>query len=384
MQPELKLADPSDVRFSFPCFKAKQPIGDLYIGVLPFKVLCTIADFDVRRVLQEDRDVDRYLGIQRQLSPKRTKEIGQYVNFSDATFPTSIILSVDERCASFDEDSSTMTLHNVRDEKDPILTRNIARVIDGQHRIAGLYNYRGSDFDCPVTFLLGVDLADQGQVFARVNLSQTKVNPSLAYDLYELTQARSPQKTCHDITVRLDRERDGPFYRKIKRLGIATEGRTSELLTQSTVVNGIMQHISARPDLDRDVYLKGAVPSLPTPHEAERFVFRQWFIEDKDDLIYAEIDKYFRAVRDKWPDAWNEPGRGVILPRTNGYLALMRLLPDIILYWSKPGQPLSFERYKNALDLVDIDQDDLTTANYDPGTSGEAKLYREMREYLVR
>ena len=42
--------------------------------------------FDVRRVLQQDRDVERYLGIQRPLNNRRVTALQQYVNFYDASF----------------------------------------------------------------------------------------------------------------------------------------------------------------------------------------------------------------------------------------------------------------------------------------------------------
>lgn len=370
----------SKVAFTFPCIKAVQPIGDLYIASLPYRVLCTIADFDVRRVLQEQRDVERYLGIQRELNPKRVREIEEYVNFSDASFPGSIIIAVEERAADYDAKKSVMTLRNIPDDDEPLLARRIARVIDGQHRIAGLYKFHGANFDCPVTILIGMDLADQAQVFARVNLTQTKVNPSLAYDLYELAKTRSPQKTAHELTVKLDRESGGPFFRRIKRLGIATAGRKGELLTQSTIVKGILAHISAFPDRDRDRLMRGrGLPEL-SEADSERLVFRSWFIAEDDDAIYRSVTALFEAVRDRWPRAWNATGRGYILPRTNGYLALMRFLRDAMLYWAGPSQDVSREQYLTLLKRVNLRDDDLTTANFEPGTGGEARLYRTLRD----
>ncbi|MEA3017564.1 MAG: hypothetical protein QOI38_2286 [Sphingomonadales bacterium] len=379
----LNLADPSRVAFTFPCIKAVQPIGDLYVASLPYKILCTISDFDVRRVLQEDRDVEKYLGIQRPLHPKRVKEIAEYVNFSDAAFPGSIILAVEERAAQFDAKSSQMTLRNIIEGPDPILARRIARVIDGQHRIAGLYKFRGDNFDCPVTILTGMDIADQAQIFARVNLTQTKVNPSLAYDLYELAETRSPQKTAHDVTVRLDRAKDGPFFRRIKRLGLATPGRETELLTQATIVKGLLQHMSPYPDRDRDALLRGQNLSEPTDSEAAKFIFRRWFVRGEDDAIYHAVSEFFEAVRERWPQAWNHPQRGVILPRTNGYFALMRYLRDATLYVARSGSLVSKAEHLQLLENVDLEDKDLTVENYDPGGGGEAKLYRNIRDQAL-
>ncbi|MDR7118366.1 DGQHR domain-containing protein [Caulobacter sp. BE254] len=383
MQGVINYADPSDIRFTFPCIKVKQPIGDLYIGSLPFKVLCAIADFDVRRVMQEDRDVERYLGIQRQINQKRVKELEEYVNFSDASFPGSIIIAVDDRCAAFDQTASTMTLSNVRDSDDPVLVRQIARVIDGQHRIAGLYQCRQENFDCPVTILVGMDIADQGLMFARVNLSQTPVNRSLVYDLFELTQSRSPQKLCHDITVRLDREIEGPFFKRIKRLGIATPGRNAELLSQATIVKGIMPHISDFPDRDRDALLRRKTLPRPSHREKERMILREWFLDERDEDIYSAIDTYFDAVRERWPKAWQADGRGYVLPRTNGYLALMRFFRDSWLYWSTPGKQVSKDQHLQLLRRVALTDDQITTEMFLPGTSGEAALYKALRDSVA-
>lgn len=384
MQGSIRYADPSDVRFEFPCIKVKQPIGDLYVGALPFRILCAIADFDVRRVMQEERDVERYLGIQRPLHPRRVKEIGEFVNFADASFPTSIIIAVDARAAKFDEASSTMTLENSRDENDPLLVRQIARVIDGQHRIAGLYQCKQEDFDCPVTILVDMDIADQAQMFARVNLSQTKVNPSLVYDLFELAQTRSPQKTAHEITVRLDRDRDGPFFKRIKRLGVATPGRSTEMLTQATVVRGVLQHITDAPDSDRDIFLRGRVPPSPNTRESQRLVFRQAFIEGNDDLIFEAITSLFEAVSERWPAAWSSQGQGYVLARTNGYLALMRYLRDSTLYWAGPNTVIPKEKHLRLLEKVPLKDEDLTTENFGAGTSGEAALYRQLIDPIPR
>src|SRR5713226_6873465 len=85
--------------FTIPVLPVKQPIGEFFLGVMDSKVVCEITEFDVRRLLKE-RDFETYLGIQRRLNPKRVKEIEQYVRTVDATFPTSIILSVTGDCAA--------------------------------------------------------------------------------------------------------------------------------------------------------------------------------------------------------------------------------------------------------------------------------------------
>lgn len=123
---------------SFPCVKVSQPVGDFFVGVIGYRDLREIANFDVRRVLQEERDVERYLGIQRPLNDARVRDLQKYVTFYDATFPTSIIIAVDADTASYSEEHREMTLSNVIREtrEESILFKHIARVLDGQHRIS--------------------------------------------------------------------------------------------------------------------------------------------------------------------------------------------------------------------------------------------------------
>ncbi|WP_168796869.1 hypothetical protein [Phaeovulum veldkampii] len=47
---------------------------------------------------------------------------------------------------------------------------------------------------------------------------------SLVYELEDLSNARSPFKTCHNIAVALDGLQTSPFYKRIKRLGVVTPG----------------------------------------------------------------------------------------------------------------------------------------------------------------
>ena len=181
------------VSFTIPVLKVHQPIGEFFTGVIDAKRLCEITDFDVRRLIRE-RDFEKYLGIQRPLDRTRVKEIKQYVRTMDACFPSGVILSVRGDCASYDEPNSVLRLSNFFDDDDPernVLYRQIAKVIDGQHRIEGLKEFVGPTFELNVSVFVDIDVAEEGYIFSTVNLAQTKVNRSLAYDLYDLAKSRS-------------------------------------------------------------------------------------------------------------------------------------------------------------------------------------------------
>jgi len=366
--------------FSVKAIRLQQPMGEFFIASIPFKRLVDISYFDVRRMLKE-REVEEYLGIQRPLNKKRVEELGRYVNTVDASFPTAVILAVDERCASFNQATGELTLRNdlfPDGDDEPILYRQIAKVLDGQHRIAGLEHYSGEEFDVNVSIFVDIELEDQAYIFSVVNLAQTKVNRSLAYDLFELAKARSPQKTSHNIAVALDRHKDSPMYKRIKRLGTATAGRVNEVLTQAGVVEAVLPLISISPITDRDTLKRGKSLSRPSPEDITKAPLRGMFVEGRDVEILDVLWNYFSAVRARWPIAWANTAQGSVLPRTNGFRALMRVFRPIYTKIGRSGTVPTEAQYREILDKVQLMDADFTVDRFKPGSSGEGELAAKM------
>ena len=365
---------------SLPCLKVKQPLGEFFIASIDSKVLCEITDFDVRRMIKE-RDVETYLGIQRPLNPARIKELSSYVNTTDACFPTGVILAVDGVCARYDEGKNELILSNYLSPERPedkIFYRQIAKVLDGQHRIEGLKYYEGDTFQINLSIFIDIDIEDQAYIFSTVNLAQTKVNKSLVYDLFDLANSRSPQKTCHNIAVALDNNYESPFFHRIKRLGVATEGRFNETITQATFVQSLLPYITNNALEDRDTYLRNKVPKKANASELHKLIFRNMFIEGKDLEIADILWNYFDAIKQRWPAAWNASGNGVMLNKTNGFKALMRFLRPIYLYLNAPGMVTGTSRFLEVLNKMRLSDNDFIIDRFKPGTSGESELYRAL------
>lgn len=66
-------------------------------------------------------------------------------------FPNHVILAISSSDAKFDETQGILQIR--RDN-------NVAKIIDGQHRIAGLENYSGSSFFVNATIFLDMELED--------------------------------------------------------------------------------------------------------------------------------------------------------------------------------------------------------------------------------
>jgi DGQHR domain-containing protein len=364
-----------------PVIRVEQPVGEFYLGAIDAKMLLEICHFDYRKLVFQDGYSD-FLGIQRDLSPKRVQEISRYIDTADATFPTSVVISVDEKCARINESCGAYELclaaytDGVSDEMS-VPYAQIATIIDGQHRLKGFEKSKES-FMLNVAVFIGIDDAVEAEIFSTVNLAQTKVNKSLTYDLFSLARHRSPEKTCHEITVALDRLEVSPFHRRIKRLGQATEGRFGETLSQATIVKGMLPYLTRDPLKDRDIGRRFGFWDPVLGLDAQKMIFAPFFRNGKDEAILAIMINYFNAIKNKWPDAWASSGRGVMISRTNGYNAFMRFLRHAYLDLTTSLEIPSEAAFASVLRPIKLVDSDFITREFVPGTGGATALYHRL------
>ena len=309
-----------------------QPIGEFYIGVMDAADLVAISYSDVRKM---KREVEDYLGIQRELKKPREKEIKEYISTLDATFPNSIIVAIKGKYVAYENGQMVLTF-------DEFEKARLAKVLDGQHRLAGF-----DDSNLNFKDVGGEDKAFQllVTIFVESDIStQTKVNPSLVYDLESLSVSRSPDKTAHQIAVLLNKTEGSPFYRRIKRLGVKTidaDGHQvqGEMLAQAAFVSNLVKLISPKPREDRNLLLGKKKKFLSFSDKTfgyidhrslKRCVFRECFIKEKDEVIALNVSNYFEAVKRCWPEEWESSNKKSVLNKTVGFIALIRYLRTAI------------------------------------------------------
>ncbi len=407
--------------------KVSQNIGDFYISSIKAKDLLDISYVDRMRLKDETSEDVSYLGIQRELKPSRVKQISQYVQEIDSSFPTSIILSVTEDCAeitefddgriilelkplSKDEIKERINLGFISSSKDKDINNyqytGIAKILDGQHRLAGLeyaintikkhqislFDDNDSlknenilnkleNFELNVVIFIGYDLYSQAQLFGIINLAQTKVNKSLVYNLEEYTEARTPQSICHNIAKLLDSSIESPFFHRIKMLGCKTVGRcNSEPITQATFVESLIKMISKDPSKERDILkrkaLLGKVKYLEhNEKEKEIYIFRDLFENKKDGEMLDVIWNYFEAVKRRWPQAWEDVDNS-LLPKNNCFRALMRYLRDV--YPTLNKEKPSIEDFYNIFKDMEIQDIDFASDKhiFERGEAGMSRFYK--------
>lgn len=372
--------------------KVNQPIGEFYIGAIRSTDLLEISTVDVRAFdAGNPGDID---GIQRELSPSRLKALKEYVNLDYATFPTSIILAIDERCVELREIDNCQGLFNLiikdfegdeQSGEESIPIDKSAFVIDGQHRLAGLLNRdpRKDAFEVNVSIFVGADIADQAEIFSRVNLAQTKVNKSLMYDLLDYAKEESPFKTAHDIVVALNKDDEGPFYKKIKRLGVRTPDVDGETLAQATVVNGLLRHLPQHQEKERSKSILGLRARTEPGENWRNRIFVDFYRDGNILAILLNVSNYFNAVQCRWYTAWNSKDQGQILSRTTGYNALIRFLKDAYLEIVEEPRIVKTEEFLKLFERSKLTDESFNSETYLPGSSGAGLLYRHLKMHCL-
>ncbi len=349
-----------------PLLEVQQPIGIFYLGVLPAKTIFSISEVKVRKF-----DANKGIslgGVQRENSQPRIKEISEYCSDPDATFPTSIIIAVNSD-ARYQFDGQYIEF-----EDGDIL----GEIIDGQHRIKGLSASKNIDkFNLPVVFMFDLTEEEKAYVFSIINSKQTKVPMSLIYDLFELSEKRSPQKICHEIARLLNTDNQSPFYARLKMLGPKESNYAS--LSQGSFIRYLLPlitknamkdllDIKANRELERD-------PSLP---------LRDYFIDKNDEVIYKIILNLFSGVRDVFLNEWNDSER-FILSKTMGYGAILSAFPQIY----QEGQnrkdltreyfKVQFTKFESYLRNRNLD---LTSAHFPSNQQMQSKLGKLILESM--
>lgn len=344
----------------------KQPVGTFYVVSMPSDVANEITFAQER--LRSQNDIAEYLGIQRTLRPERVRDISKYVEGIDSTFPSSIILAIDEYTEGDEEPNVVISGGQISIKRAP----KVAEILDGQHRLHGLRQAGNPDFELVISLFVNLEIEDRARIFATINLEQSKVNRSHAYDLLAYARSRSPNKSAHDVALVLNREKKSPFYGKIKRLGVA-EGST-ETLAQATFVNALSPLITRVDIEDRNALKEKKALPQPTSVERTQRPLRKMWIDEEDGNIAVLMGRYFNAAKSLWHSSWEQsyPHERSVLPRTAGYLGMMKALPKMleILHFDGVLVPEA-SAFANSLQKSNLTDDDFDSVSVEPGTRGQ-------------
>ncbi len=298
--------------------KIDQPIGTMFLTKLPAKIVSEISATFNRKPYNDN--VSRYEGIQRRLEPARVKSIAEFCKRDDAMFPTPIILSAPSNSFIINEEDQTITI-----SEDGIY----CSIIDGQHRIEGIKESGYIDkFELLIEFVFDTDPARDAYLFSIINGNQKPMSKSLIYDLFAVTKARTVEKLCNKIMRELNSNIKSKMIGKIKMLGYKDEFSPNGVVSQARLVDELKKLISDNTSRDNyDIEVGNELKEL----NAEKYIFREWFVYRDDEKIIDENIKFFNA----WLTAIEKYSKPVnikktILEKSLGLSCAYRLL--MILY----------------------------------------------------
>lgn len=331
--------------------KVKQPIGYFYICKLNSSILARLSKADIYRISNNGDNL--YEGIQRQLIPKKVKQITAYLKSKEATFPNSIILNVDkDHVISANDDSLIL----VDDE-------STFTIIDGQHRLEGLKNSNLTNFDVVLSIFVDLELNEQSRVFVTINTEQTKIDPS--FGLYqELNDPLyTPRKMVVKLTELFNYDINSPWHKMIKLVGKKDALSTDGILSLSAFANPIINLVyddSQFHDLRNLILQKYTVINENNIEEISDIKINKidffeikksclwdYYVDQNEKMLYKVLMNYFKAVKETFVLDW--ANKESLLNKTTGYNALIKLFEDIYRSGYENGD-FTQEYFKNALE----------------------------------
>lgn len=279
------MSTPEEIRLE--CLKVSQGGLEFYVFVMNSKILREIA-YVSRREAENPRGYQRYLNL------KRLQQVGEYIQKPRATFPNSIIVNLDPEKARFEPSPNDKTgTMIIRKES------NVAWIIDGQHRLYGFDYSEGKEFDLLVSAFIGLNIGDQATIFKIINSTQKGVNPSLIYDLIDLTKdAEYLDERAHEIVKALNEDDDSPWKGLIKMIG-----RGPGLISQAFFINELKK-------------------MLKDP------IFKEYSAGEQIKIL----KDYFSALKDLFPNAWGSKKH--VLCKTLGVAAVLLIMPKVLVHCS--------------------------------------------------
>ncbi|MBF0355962.1 MAG: DGQHR domain-containing protein [Alphaproteobacteria bacterium] len=355
--------------------RVDQPIGSFFAVVMTARMLLNLSYTKaVSAELDPNTGSYRISGTQRLQDPKRLSVIADYIDQIDATFPNSIILA-----ANFKQDEGRVEGDIDSDLEDepseveaqaefsrrwsidaqPVLNaageaidetyelviptcEQLARVIDGQHRLFAFAEANPSRLDTQLLCAVFMDLPlpMQATVFATINSNQKPVDKSLTYELfgYNVSDEResewSPEKLAVFLARRLATDQKS---RMAGRIAVAPTNdfsspklipKTEMKISFATIVGGILRLISSNPKADANQLKKSFFTkrSSLTLGRANGPPFRQVFINGDDALIYAATRNFVNVADDLF---WRDADTKSFIRKTVGVQALFDIYREI-------------------------------------------------------
>lgn len=346
---------------NFKYFLIEQPVGKLYLGSLSAKDIDKISASYTRSAYNQE-------GIQRKIIESRKKEIATYAKSDDAIFPTPIVLSASSKYIDFIDKGSFLI-----DSSTIKADGKFFSIIDGQHRLAGIKEAGMlEEFTLPVIIILDTYEYQDAEIFVAINGNQRSVSKSLLYDLFGLSEKRTVEKVCHTIIKALNKDEDSRIRHKIKMLGYRDEESKSATVSQATMVDSLKKLITNNSKKD-NLYLDEGRELVDL--DDKKYVFRKYFKNQDDSMIYVILKNYFNA----WTRAKDKANvEGIPLDKSIGYMASFYLLRAVFLRGLLDNDASEERLYEYLSIILQEFYKSNATKTYSSSESGAKKLFIDL------
>lgn len=318
--------------------KIQQPIWYFYIWKISADTLIRLSYSDIRKMETWD---DNFIWIQREIKTEKVKWIKEYLKSFDATFPNSVVLNINKEFLVKETD----TFLEIKDDY------KVFSIIDWQHRLKWLEGEKDlSNFEVIVTIYINLLISEQANLFSTINSTQTKVDPSLKYNLELESELYTPRKFIallvewfndfnkSPLKWELKDKKEILFDWKIKVLDdkSSEDDKNDAIISWSGFARETEKLLYNEKDyfkirnLLHDYNWESRSKYLNQLYiKTEKYILWDFYINNDIKILFKILYNYFLVFSRYFPkDWWNKES---ILNKTTWFWAIMKLFKDIYI-----------------------------------------------------
>lgn len=247
-----------------------------------FYVTCIGSDELKKMCFVSRKKEEPQKGFQRLLNAKRAKDIAAYLDNEKGVIPSALIVSAQPNAKlRYDRERKMLSFE---------MANESLLVIDGQHRLYGLYETKGK-YNIPVVIFENLNSSEEVKLFIDINTTQKGVPTALILDI----------KSQAGTETKLE-ERQRELFDKLNK--------------DSVLAGYLLPNESKTGKISRTVF-----------NSSTKQVFENGPISDLgDDLIYRTIKNYLEAIDVIFKETGNPDAR---INKTILFKALMKIFNDV-------------------------------------------------------
>jgi len=280
-----------------------------------------------------DYEDDLNHNYQRLIKKTKVNAIKKFIKNERGIFPTNIIISIESDKHSFktfgkainDIQHGTLTL--------PRQYQSV-NIIDGQHRLFAYDGLEQSEKDLIYVVAFDkMDLEEQIKTFIDINEKQTKVSPSLLWDLYPTILEKDDIKYRISTLVKnLNEYKDSSLHGLIKYDSASFSNKEPKLTLESVCT---------------------AIKSEKVVEDIESTMSLLRIPNKNDSISFSLLSLWFQVIQENAKEHWNRKDKTLNLLRSNqGYGALLKVFSAVIKELHKKDvlESIRIDDYKKVKD----------------------------------